>query len=339
MSRRCVTSSRFLLESLEDRLTPTTLLSPDLSSPAPPRGLEVAVLAIQSNQHGLGLGVFRQLVVIEVNLNTSLLSLGQGSNSSSSLNHQGDTGKTDKDAGQQLSDGEVSNSRILPVVTPSVNSPATPAVLPSIVSRPDQTSSSPSANLRTQPNPSATTNNAAAANAATLAAERAVLLTPAPGGQNNPQTQVPMNPATPVNPVTPTIQVQPIIPTGPAAAPPREELEVPLNGGGNVPSADSAAIDPALLEVPDLPLPPPLEESDLAYPLLPGLIDQLMESVPDVPLPEWLQSATLGHPYWPYALLASSAGIGWLSARKQRRRNSAELDRLEDDVLTDGFPA
>jgi hypothetical protein len=371
MPPRCVPTRRFDLESLEHRLTPSTLSLPlglSFSSDKEAHGHAGASSHNQASdtftqapntytlmqawsQVGLG-GLFRQVVVVDHSVRLSFVYIDLGFNTSASfseysslvgnLKTKGDADtKHDKGKDGSATVGRDSDSDS-PVTPPSNSpgtSPATRQNQPPVV----LDNSSTETNDNTPASNSAQTNSTGShpgGQTVTTSADRNALLFTASGARNAvlPQDRLDTTtlPLTVNSAQFPLPQQQPIA-TGPAAAPPRVQLTLPLNGGSNARPQQTVPDDVA--DEPVLPL--NLESADPVVPLLPDLLDQFLEETPEASVREWLFTAMPGNPFWAYALFAAagSAGAGWLSTRRKEKRKGEPFTPDEDDALIDGFPS
>jgi hypothetical protein len=360
MPRRCVPSRRFNLESLEHRLTPSVSSPKEL-----PNGLSVAsevrehpfapsshALKASSplqvwSQQGLG-GLSQQIVVVGHSVRLTFVYIDTGASLteySSLVGHfkiKGDSDdKHDKGkdgSGKKDHDSDSDSPATPPSKSPGA-SPGTGQTPPSVL--PDD--SSPETNDNTPGSNSGQTNSIgghSAGQTVTTSADRNALLFTASGARNGVLSEDRLD--TEVLPLTvnsaqlPLPQQQPIA-TGPAAAPPRVQLNLPLNGGSNA-TPQATVPEQQAVEEPVLPL--DMEAVDPVVPLLPAVLDQFLEEMPEVSVREWLFTAMPGNPFWAYALFAAagSAGAGWLSTRRKEKRKADPFTPEEDDALTDGFP-
>jgi hypothetical protein len=267
MSRRCVPTRRFDLESLEHRLTPSTsslLLGLSFSSATEAHGHAGASSHNQASdtftqapntytlmqawsQVGLG-GLFRQVVVVDHSVRLSFVYIDLGFNTSASfseysslvgnLKTKGDADtKHDKGKDGSATVGRDSDSDS--PATPPSNSPGT-----SPATRQNQApvvldDSSTETNDNTPASNSAQTNSTGShsgGQTVTTSADRNALLFTSSGARNAvlPQDRLDTTtlPLTVNSAQFPLPQQLPIA-TGPAAAPPRVQLTLPLNGGSN----------------------------------------------------------------------------------------------------------
>jgi len=362
MSRRRISSPRFDLEALEHRLTPSMSTPPGLliSQSAEVRAHPFAPSSQTLNAppqtqtfslQGLG-GLFRQVLVVDLSSRVSVLRIDFSLNNSSLLQFSAQVSNlktkvdtsTATDKGGDVSDNTADRTdSAAKATTPAATTANSPAA------RQNQQLVVPT-NAAAQTNTATPTNNPAQVNAAgvntagqavTTTTDRNVLLFTANGARNNQLAQDRFDPATlPLVVNQPQLipqELQPIA-TGPAAAPPRPQLTLPLNGGSNArpqaPEQDNAIDEPAL--------PMNLEAADPVVPLLPALLDQFLEETSDLsPVREWIFTAMPGNPFWAYALVAAagSAGAGWLTTRRKEKRKGEPFTPEEEDALTDGYPA
>jgi hypothetical protein len=362
MPRRCVPSRRFNLESLEHRLTPSTMSLPKglaVSAEVRAHPFAPSSQALNSSSHlqvwsqqGLG-GLSEQVVVVGHSAHSSFVYIDLGFNSNATFFQysslagnlktklDGDS-KHDKEKDNSGKKGHDSDPDS-PVVTPPSSSPgASPGTgqhPPPVV--PDDSPTDPTDNSPGSSSGQRSSVGHLAGQSVTTSGDRNALLFTASGARNAVLAQDQLDTANlplTVNSAQLPLPQQQLIATGSAAAPPRVQLTLPVNSGSNATS--QPAVPEQATEEPVLPL--DLEAAEPVVPLLPALLDQFLEESPEVSsLREWLFTAMPGNPFWAYALFAAagSAGAGWLSTRPKEKRKPDPFTHDEDDTLTDGFPS